>query len=58
MNRASLEHVLRAAAAITNERDIVVVGSQALLAQFPHASLPPDRLDLARKRLGRLQAGP
>ncbi len=37
MNRASLEHILRAAAAITNERDIVVVGSQAILAQFPNA---------------------
>jgi hypothetical protein len=41
MNRASLEHVLRAAAAITNQRDIVVVGSQALLGQFPNA---PDLL--------------
>jgi hypothetical protein len=37
MKRASLEHILRAAAAITNERDIVVVDSQALLAQFPNA---------------------
>jgi hypothetical protein len=41
MNRASLEHILRAAAAITNQRDIVVVGSQALLGQFPNA---PDLL--------------
>jgi Nucleotidyltransferase of unknown function (DUF6036) len=41
MNRASLEHILRASAAITNERDIVVIGSQALLAQFPSA---PDLL--------------
>jgi hypothetical protein len=40
MNRASLEHILRAAAAITNEPDIVV-GSQALLGQFPNA---PDLL--------------
>jgi len=37
MNRAALEHILRAAAAITNQHDIVVVGSQALLAQFPNA---------------------
>lgn len=37
MNRAALEHIVRAAAAITNERDIVVIGSQALLAQFPDA---------------------
>ena len=41
MNRASLEHILRAAAAVTNQRDIVVVGSQALLGQFPNA---PDLL--------------
>lgn len=41
MNRASLEHILHASAAITNERDIVVIGSQALLAQFPSA---PDLL--------------
>ena len=37
MNQAALEHIVRAAAAITNERDIVVIGSQALLAQFPDA---------------------
>jgi hypothetical protein len=37
MNRAALEPILRAAAAITNEREIVVVGSQALLGQFPTA---------------------
>jgi hypothetical protein len=37
MNRAALEHILRAAAAITNEREIIVVGSQALLGQFPDA---------------------
>jgi hypothetical protein len=37
MTRQALEHLLRAAAAITNERDFVVIGSQALLAQFPDA---------------------
>ena len=37
MNRAALEHILRAAAAVANERDIVVIGSQAVLGQFPHA---------------------
>jgi hypothetical protein len=41
MNRAALEHILRAAAAVTNEPDIVVVGSQALLGQYPNA---PDSL--------------
>lgn len=37
MNRAALEHILRAAAAIADEREIVVVGSQAVLGQFPEA---------------------
>jgi hypothetical protein len=40
MNRAALEHILRAAAAVTNEPDIVVVGSQALLGQYPNAPDP------------------
>jgi hypothetical protein len=37
MTRAALEHVLRAAAAVSDERDIVVIGSQAILGQFPDA---------------------
>jgi hypothetical protein len=37
MDRAALEHVLRASAAIANERDFVVIGSQAILGQFPDA---------------------
>jgi hypothetical protein len=37
MTRAALEHILRAAAAIANERDLVVIGSQAILGQFPDA---------------------
>lgn len=41
MNRAALEHILRAAAAIANEREFVVIGSQAVLGQFPGA---PDEL--------------
>jgi hypothetical protein len=41
MDRAALEHVLRAASAISNEREFVVIGSQAVLGQFPHA---PDAL--------------
>jgi hypothetical protein len=41
MNRAALEHILRAAAAVANERDLVVIGSQAVLGQFPDA---PDAL--------------
>lgn len=30
MTRAALEHLLRAASAITNEREFVVIGSQAV----------------------------
>ena len=37
MNRNQLEHILRAAGAITDERDIVVIGSQAILGSFPEA---------------------
>jgi len=41
MNRAALEHILRAAAAVADVRDLVVIGSQAVLGQFPEA---PDAL--------------
>ena len=37
MNRAELEHIIRAASGITGQTDLVVVGSQAVLAQFPEA---------------------
>ncbi len=37
MTRAALEHLLRAASAITNEREFVVIGSQAILGQLPTA---------------------
>lgn len=37
MNRSELEHVLRAAGAITLRDDFVVIGSQAVLGQFPDA---------------------
>lgn len=42
MNRAQLEHILRAAAGITGGDRFVVIGSQALLGQFPSA--PPELL--------------
>jgi hypothetical protein len=41
MLRPQLEHIIRAAAAITGAPEFVVVGSQALLGQFPEA---PDEL--------------
>ena len=37
MKRADLEHVIRAAADIAQDDEIVVVGSQSILGQFPHA---------------------
>ncbi len=37
MKRSELEHVLRAAGAITLREDFIVIGSQAVLGQFPHA---------------------
>ena len=37
MDRAALEHVLRAASAIANEREFIVIGSQSVLGQFPNA---------------------
>jgi hypothetical protein len=42
MQRSQLEHVIRAAAAITGARELVIIGSQAVLGQFPEA--PPDLL--------------
>ncbi|MCU0758546.1 MAG: hypothetical protein MUF07_04995 [Steroidobacteraceae bacterium] len=37
MTRSELEHVLRAAGAIADDDEIVVVGSQSILGQFPDA---------------------
>jgi hypothetical protein len=40
VRREQLEHVLRAASQIVGERDILVIGSQALLASIPDERLP------------------
>lgn len=37
MKRADLEHLIRAAATIADDDELIVVGSQAVLAQFPDA---------------------
>lgn len=37
MNRSQLEHIIRAAAGNADANDIVVIGSQAILAAFPEA---------------------
>ena len=42
MKRADLEHIIRAAADIANDDEIVIVGSQAILGRFPDA--PADLL--------------
>jgi hypothetical protein len=42
MKRAELEHIIRASADIADDDDIVVVGSQSILGQFPDA--PADLL--------------
>lgn len=35
MNRTQLEHIIRAAGAITGMQDVIILGSQAILGQFP-----------------------
>ena len=37
MKRSELEHIIRAAGAIADDPDIVVIGSQSVLGQFPNA---------------------
>ncbi|SOD01865.1 hypothetical protein SAMN05216486_101100 [bacterium JGI 053] len=38
MNRAQLEHAIRAACDVTNEDVVIVFGSQAILGTHPNAS--------------------
>jgi hypothetical protein len=40
MKRAGLEHIIRAAGAIAASRELILIGSQAILASFPDA--PPE----------------
>lgn len=68
MTRAQLEHLIRAAAVITQDDEIVVLGSQAILGQFPAAPASmrvsmeadlyplhhPDRADLIDGSIGEL----
>ncbi|MGC4113972.1 MAG: hypothetical protein QM765_04800 [Myxococcales bacterium] len=42
MNRAQLEHIIRAAAVIADDDELVIVGSQAILGEHPDA--PPEVL--------------
>lgn len=68
MNRAQLEHVIRAAATIAGDTEIVVIGSQAILGRYPQAPLEllasadvdlyprnqPERADLIEGSIGEL----
>lgn len=44
MKRADLEHVIRAAAAVTGEYEFVIIGSQSILGPIPY---PPDELTMS-----------
>jgi uncharacterized nucleotidyltransferase DUF6036 len=46
MRRPELEHVIRAAAAVCGDDELIVVGSQAVLGQFPQA---PEELLTSRE---------
>lgn len=37
MRRSELEHIIRAAAEVADDEELVIVGSQAILGQFPDA---------------------
>ena len=57
MRRSELEHLIRAAGRICGERELVVIGSQSVLGQFPDApvallmSMEVDLYPLARPEL-------
>lgn len=46
MRRDQLEHLIRAAGAVTGSRRIVVIGSQAILGQFPFDAPPTATLSV------------
>ena len=46
MTRAELEHVIRAAGTIADDGDVIVIGSQAILGQFPDA---PEELRVSKE---------
>jgi hypothetical protein len=68
VTREQLEHLIRAAAVIADDPEIVIIGSQAILGQFPHAPAPmrisveadlfplnhPERADLIEGSIGEL----
>ena len=38
MNREQLEHLIRAAGEVSGQRDLIIIGSQAILGAFPYAT--------------------
>jgi hypothetical protein len=44
LRRDELRHIIRAAARILNDPNIVVIGSQSILAAYPEATLPAELL--------------
>jgi hypothetical protein len=42
VRRAELEHVLRAASTVLGERNLLVIGSAAILGTYPESMLPAD----------------
>lgn len=66
MTRSELEHLIRSAGAIAGDTEIVIIGSQSVLGQYPHAPVAlltsmeadvfplnrPDRSDLIDGSLG------
>jgi hypothetical protein len=46
VRREELEHLIRAAGAVTASRRIIVIGSQAILGQFPHNAPPRTTLSM------------
>jgi hypothetical protein len=57
MTRSDLEHLIRAAGTIAGDRELVIIGSQAVLGQFPEApgilsrSMEADLYPLSRPEL-------
>jgi hypothetical protein len=46
MKRADLEHIIRAAGSIANSRELIIIGSQAILGSFPN---PPPELTVSQE---------
>lgn len=50
MRRSDLEHLIRAAGRIAGERELVIVGSQSVLGQFPDVHAEAWRQSPIRRR--------